>query len=326
MSIAIVGVAQERQDESSADASPPTAFEPAETTGEDTATDEAAEAPPAIDPNEDIQSLIVSLISGSGMILVGLAAVLYWWRQSHVQLRWFWVGAAVWTVGVFLKFAWAIPLNGPILAGIKSTLGEAATVPLGSVYIGSLTGVFEIGITLIAALVWKSMARTSARGVAVGVGAGAFEAILLGTIGLLPAAITYAVGGEARQNYLTAVAGLTHVTPLAVLVAPVERVIALLCHISSRTLLLWGVARGRWFWPFVGGFVLMSAVDTIAGYVHLAGLLGKVNVWWIELALAPFAVISIPITIWCIRHWPKFTEEPSEPHALMSGDEPQVAA
>jgi hypothetical protein len=59
-----------------------------------------------------------------------------------------------------------------------------------------------------------------------------------------------------------------------------------------------------WFWSFVAGFLIMTAIDAIAGYVYLAGLMGKISVWWIELAITPAALLSIPILVWCIRSWP----------------------
>ncbi len=48
----------------------------------------------------------------------------------------------------------------------------------------------------------------------------------------------------------------------------------------------------------------MTTVDAVAGYTILSGLVGRVNPWWIELAIAPFALISIPIIVWCVRRWP----------------------
>ena len=128
----------------------------------------------------DLRSVHLMLGSAIGMILVGGAAVGAWRFLSGVPWRWFWIGAAVWTVGVALKFAWAIALNKPILGALRTGLSHGLYLRLGSVYIGILTGVFEIGVTLIAALIWRGIARSSARGVAVGVGAGAFEAALFG--------------------------------------------------------------------------------------------------------------------------------------------------
>jgi hypothetical protein len=67
-------------------------------------------------------------------------------------------------------------------------------------------------------------------------------------------------------------------------------------------LVLYGVMRRqyRYFWA---GFAILTVLDAIAGYFHLAELINKVSLWWIELILLPFAVISIPIIIWCYRHW-----------------------
>jgi hypothetical protein len=249
-------------------------------------------------------------IPGLGMLAVGFAAVFGWRRWSQVQYRWFWVGAAVWTVGVALKFAWAVPLNTPILTAIGESCPRQAFLLIGSIYIGLLTGVFEIGVTLVAALFWRGMTRNSGRGIAVGVGAGAFEAVLLAVASLLAVVAALTLGGQIREQVLGA-AG-THTTPLFWLVAPVERAIVIPCHTASRALVLLGVARGRWLWPFVGAFLLMTAIDSVAGYVHLAGLLGKISLWWIELALVPAALVSLPIGAWCIRNWPKSAEAPVE--------------
>ncbi len=247
---------------------------------------------------------VVAIVPGVGMMLVGVVAVLWWRQRSGAEWRWFWMGAAVWTVGVVLKFAWAIPLNAPILAAIEAVVPHNAYLILGGIYIGLLTGVFEIGITLLAALIWKNMSRNAASGVAVAVGAGAFEAILLGVIAAAINVAALMVGGEFAEQVHRDTASSAGPTSLIWLVGPIERVIAVLCHVSSRALVLLGVARGRWRWPFFWGFMIMTALDSVAGYAHLAGLPGKVSAWWIELALAPAALASVPVIVWCIRSWP----------------------
>lgn len=244
-----------------------------------------------------------NLASGIGMLLVAIFAVLAWRSGAQARWRWFGAGAAIWIVGVALKLAWAIILNAPILRSLKAALPQGAYLAVGSIYIGLLTGVFEIGITLVAALIWKQMARDAARGVAVGVGAGAFEALLLGLAPVAAAAIALSDPSSDAAAAMGGAAAVASATPLFWMVGTVERIIAILCHTSSRTLVLYGVARGRW-WPFVAGFLLMTGVDTVAGYAILSGIMGQVNTWWIELAVAPFAVASIPIIVWCVRHWP----------------------
>ncbi len=190
-----------------------------------------------------------NLVSGIGMIVVGICAVLLWNTSSNVQWRWFGVGAAIWVVGVALKFAWAIPLNGPILRALKGAVPHSAYLAIGSIYIGLLTGVFEVGVTWVAATLWRRMASSAPRAVAVGVGAGAFEAVLLGA-GALAAAVTALLNPSSEAAMAMAGAAATaNVTRMVWLVGSVERIIAILCHTSSRTLVLFGVARGaggRW--------------------------------------------------------------------------------
>ncbi len=247
-----------------------------------------------------IAAIVPLLVGYSGMILVGLVCALAWWARSRVQMRWFWVGAAIWAVGVALKFAWALPLNGPILGTLSRLLPHGAYVAAGSVYIGLLTGVFEIGVTLAAGLLWRRMARDAARGIAVGVGAGAFEAVLLGAAMLVTQAVALlgVGGGPATSPETAGIAPLT-----ACLIGPTERLIAILCHTSSRALTLLGVATRRWS-LFAWGFLLMTMLDGVAGWVYLSGNLGRFSMWWIELAIAPAAVASVPIILWCRRRWP----------------------
>lgn len=97
-----------------------------------------------------------------------------------------------------------------------------------------MTGVFEIGITLAAALLWRRLAAESKRAVAIGVGAGLFEALLLGAWALVFSVVAVA----SKPNSASA--------PLFWLAAPVERVITIACHIASRTLVLRAVAGGGW--------------------------------------------------------------------------------
>ena len=228
-----------------------------------------------------------SLAAGSLMMLVAVCSVWFWRRRTGVPWRWFWVGAAIWTIAVAVKFAIAIPLNKPIFEGLKESLPYSVFLTAGAAYGGVLTGVTEILFALIAALIWCQMASTSARGVAVGVGAGAFEAALL-SIGVVVAVVaTGAVGS----------------TWGIALVPATERILAILSHTASRALVLLAVVRKRWslFWY---GFLLLSGVDAVATILHLTGCVGSISPWLMEALLAPFGLVSIPITIWCVRHWP----------------------
>jgi hypothetical protein len=266
------------------------------------------EPPPTVSPAV-VRSV---LVSGTLMVVLGLAFVVVVRLVWAVPVRWFFAGAAIWAVGVALKSAWALGPHGSLLAFLENSVPRLGYLIAGSLYIGGLTGVFEIGITLAAALIWRSPSRTAARAVAVGVGAGAIEAILLGA-GAVAGALALMLnlpGTETRREGMAA----ADRTSALWLIWPAERAIAILCHTGSRVLVLLAIARGRWslFWY---GFLILTGIDAIAGYVHLGELVGSVNLWWVELALLPFALLSVAAVRRCVRGWPRVEQAAEEGEA-----------
>ena len=167
------------------------------------------------------------LASDIAMMLVAIAAVWFWRKRTGVPWRWFWVGAALWAVAVAVKFGIAIPLSGPLFTGLKSSLPNWAYLTVGTIYGGGLTGITEVLFTFIAGLIWRRMAATAPRAVAVGVGAGAFEAALLA---MVAAAGTFIQESGPQAG--------------SVLVPAIERLIAIPCHVASRVLVLWPLRAG----------------------------------------------------------------------------------
>lgn len=259
------------------------------------------EPPPTV-PQAAVRAL---LVSGVLTLVLGFTFVLLVRLVSAVPMRWFLAGAAIWGLGVTLKLAWAAGLNRPILAFLEASVPRAVYLIVGSLYIGLLTGVFEIGITLAAALIWRSLRREASRAVAVGAGAGAVEAILLG-IGAAMSGLVALLNLPGAQEARAGLAGLV-ATPLLWLIGPVERAIAMACHTGSRVLVLLGAATRRWslFWY---GFLILTGIDAIAGYAQLGGLVRTVNLWWVELALLPFALVSFLAVRRGVRGWARLEE------------------
>ncbi len=245
------------------------------------------------------------LVSGLLMMLVGLAAVIAARRRMGSGMRWFAFGGLLWLVGVALKFACAAALNRPLLLALAKALPRSGYLAAGSLYVGALSGAFEIGVTLAAALIWRSLSREARRAVAVGVGAGSLEAILLG-LGAAVGALLVLTGGPGSEEVRRELAGAS-ATPAIWLLGSVERIMAILVHTASRTLVLLAAAARRWslFWY---GLLLLTAVDAIAGYIHISELIGTLNLWWAELALAPIAVLSLWALRACIQVWPSQAE------------------
>lgn len=235
------------------------------------------------------------------MMLVAIAAVVFWRRLTHVSYRWFWIGAGLWTVAVAIKFAIAIPTNGPIFKYLESTLTYPAYLVVGGLFGGLESSLTEIGLTWLAVLIWRQLGSNADRAIGIGIGAGAFEAFLLGLLGALAVAGAM-TGVEETKLIRDQIDAVAQTSPLFWLIGTAERVIAVLCHASTRALVLLGVVHRR-PWMVFWGFAIFTILDGIATTAHLTGKLGTFSMWWIELALLPAALVSIPILYWCYAQW-----------------------
>jgi YhfC intramembrane metalloprotease len=260
-------------------------------------------------------NLYWSLVSAIGMILVAFAFVIAWRWITKLQYGWFWVGAGLWTVAVAMKVAIALLTNAALFDWMKWSLPFPVYVATGGLFGGLQSSLCEIGLTWLAVLIWRSLGTDADRAIGIGLGAGAFEALLLGlSTAIAVAAVLARVKDTAPLR--DQIDGVAKITPLFWLVVPVERVIAVLCHASSRALVILGSIHGR-PWMIFGGFVIFTAIDAIAVAAHLSERFGTFSIWWIELAILPFALVSIPIIRWCYARWG--TDSQAEPPPVLAG-------
>jgi len=240
-------------------------------------------------------NLWLAAVPGLGMVLVALASVLFWRRFSAAGLRWFWGGAALWTFAVAVKVAVGYQLSPPVVGWLKSSVSPAAFVVFASLYVGAFSSLCEIGLTFLAVKLWPRLGDEPDKSIAVGIGSGAFEALLLGLAALVKVGIAVSSGPESeevRQQMAATQATL----PLFWLLQPVERVLALLAHVGCRALVLLGSVRRRWG-MVIAGFLIFAAVDSVAGAYYLSQT--KASLWWAELAIVPFAIVGLQVTRWC---------------------------
>jgi uncharacterized membrane protein YhfC len=234
------------------------------------------------------------------MMFVALAAVVYWRRLTVLPYRWFWIGAALWTVAIVVKFAPISVVNsayGLIMQGFPAPLA----LIVGGLYGGLHSSLCEIGLTWVAVRIWPSWGRDADTAIGIGLGAGAFEAFLMGLMAAI--AILVAMAGVEEAKPIRDQLDIAYqTTPLFWLVGTAERIIAILCHASSRALVLLGVVHRR-PWMVFWGFAIFTVLDGIVTAAHLAGAVGTISMWWIELAILPMALISIPILRWCYAEW-----------------------
>jgi len=254
---------------------------------------------------EDVMSETISWIRCVPGLLaasVGVAAAVGWQRRARAPLSAQAIGGAAWAVSVALKFAWAVPTNGAVHHALLGLLGSRIAEPLYWSYIGLLTGVFEVGATL--AVVRGSRLRRAERAeaLAFGVGFGAAEAVVVGLVGVVPAALMVLAPGllphQAQEALAHAFGG--PVGFASVVFPPLERASALVIHVVTCALVIHGFRVGRpWAW-FGVAFAYKSAVDAVAAWAILSFGVTHSNakLAGFEVGLAVFAIASA----WALRY------------------------
>lgn len=238
------------------------------------------------------------VLSGLGMIAVAVGATLFWRRRAHAAWSFFGAGALAWTVGVALKVAWAVPLNKPILAFFSSHFGRVSG-PVSWLYIGLLTGVFEVGATWAAMRFTRVRKATPDEAMAFGIGFGAFEAFLLGVASLFAIVAALAFWTKLPEVAQRALGGRT--SPWMIAIPIVERIYAVAAHAVSCVLVFQGVQQRRAS-PLLASFVYKTLVDGIAAWGIMAWGVrtNHAHLVWFEVAMTILVALSVPV-VWVFR-------------------------
>lgn len=258
---------------------------------------------PAISP--------LALAGGLGMLLVALVGVAYAvWRR--LGLKYLAIGAVAWAVSVALKFAWAIPVNSPVYQGLGDALPTWLANPIFEMYVGSLTGLFEV------ILVWLVLRRTSfgrsatpSQALAFGIGFGAVEALLLGGSNLLSVASALVAPQLFPVDTLQQIAQLN--SPLFALAPISERIFTLLVHVCSNMLIFYAIATRKAGWAWLA-FTYKSLLDAVAAFAQVQGVDSPAMLWGVEVFVAVWGVAGLFGTRWLLAHWP--SREPVLPVPL----------
>lgn len=222
------------------------------------------------------------------MFLVGGVPVFIVWRRWRIPWRVWGGGAVLWIVSVALKFSFALVSSGPVYRWLHAALPQSWADPVDWCYLGSLTGVFECGIFLVAARLIKRRQWSWREALSLGVGFGAIEALALGI-----------------ASVLVCQAGLwgclaTWSVPL---VPAFERLLTLPIHAAAAVMILRALIDRKWPWFWVS-FAYKSACDSVAACLNLSGTSLRSSPWLMEwVCVAPFALIGVLVLLNLRRRW-----------------------
>jgi uncharacterized membrane protein YhfC len=240
----------------------------------------------------------IALIGGLGMIAVAAGFVIYA-ALHRLGWRYLGLGALAWVVTVILKFVWALAFNQTVYAALQSILPSSLVDPVFALYVGALTGVFEVLLLWLVMRYTRLGRMTWGHALAFGIGFGAVEALLLGVQSLANAVFAIAtpalvpVGPEA-------IAQMNN--PLLQLAPIVERFFAILLHIFACLLVIYAARtrQARWFWL---AFAYKTGIDTIAAFAQIRGLVTYPTIWAIELVVAVWGIAGWLGIRWLHKRW-----------------------
>jgi uncharacterized membrane protein YhfC len=187
------------------------------------------------------------LLSGIGMILVGILVPLYWQRKTKAGINYFLWGAGIWIVAVAVKIAMDYTITSPLSSAVQP-YGLAAVLVVMGLYVGLRTGLFESGFSYLAMLKTRLKKMNYKQGVAFGLGFGAIESLFLGVTSFLNILVfimfpdVIALIPEAAQS---AIIAQLNASSWIVFGPIIERIGVMFIHVFGTLLVLYAVRSGK---------------------------------------------------------------------------------
>jgi uncharacterized membrane protein YhfC len=240
----------------------------------------------------------IALIGGLGMIAVAAGFVIYA-ALKRLGWRYLGLGTLAWVVTVILKFVWALAFNQTIYAALQSFLPASLADPVFALYVGALTGVFEVLLLWLVMRYTRLGRMTWGHALAFGIGFGAVEALLLGLQSLANA--VFAIATPAMLPLGPDIVAQMN-NPLLQLAPIVERFFAILLHIFACLLVIYaaGTRQVRWFWL---AFVYKTGIDAVAAFAQIRGLVTYPTIWAIEAVVAAWGIAGWLGIRWLHKRW-----------------------
>ena len=235
------------------------------------------------------------LIPGLLMVAVGIVAAAYWYRKKHSKIVYFAAGALFWVAAIAIKVIMDLTISMPLNTWLGTSLPVAAAIVAAGLYVGLRTGLLECGAVYLGTRYTKLKNMSFDDAVAVGIGFGGIEAIMLGLMTFLNAAVVLLMPD------LVATLPASALVQYELLLLPlpiIERVFVLFTHVFVTVLAIYAVKLADLRWLGIS-VVFKTALDgalpllayylgtmgaamyfLIEGYIVLVGIIALAGLYW----------------------------------------------
>ena len=243
------------------------------------------------------------LLSPIGMIIVGLAAIIFWKREKKTAWRYFGYGALLWTLAIIPKLAMDFTITPYIYNGLYA-YGTAALLTGAGLYLGLRTGFFESGFTYIAGRRIKRLKKIKLDdAIAFGIGFGGFEAIAIGISAFLSMA-AFVIDPSLASLLTTQQQAALDSPTIVVGAAILERVFAIFIHVFSSLLVFYSIAKKKIIY-LAYSTIFKAAVDgIIPGLTFYIDTTTVAGTYLLELPFLALAFISWLGIVWLMGRYP----------------------
>jgi len=244
----------------------------------------------------------LNLLSGLGMIVVGVGAMVYWYFRKRINPIYFFAGGVLWAVAIAIKLIMDLTISSGLQLQVMTAFTPLLAVVVLGFYYGLRTGIFECGIPYLAVRYSRLSERLGfGEAVALGIGFGGTEAVLLGIVALASvAALLLTPGGVERLPASV----LEQFSLIMVPVPILERFLTIFIHTFAIVLVVYAVKRNDFRW-LVLSIIYKTLVDGPVPffYQYPAGM-GMSGTVIMELYIAVLAAVGLIGLIWISERWP----------------------
>ncbi|WP_254591220.1 YhfC family glutamic-type intramembrane protease [Methanocella conradii] len=188
---------------------------------------------------------VLNLSSGLGMVLVAVVAIAYWHIKKRPKAVYYAYGALFWAIAIVIKVVMDLTVSGPLYSWLYAFMPVEGAVAAAGLYLGLRTGIIENGIAYLGVKYSRLKEMGFKDAVAVGIGFGGIEAIVLGLLSLLT--VVTLLMSPALVSLLPQ-SSIEQFEPLFMPLPVVERLFMLFGHAFATALAIYAVKLADLKW------------------------------------------------------------------------------